>query len=728
MLMLEKSVVLLDPLSKVYNMSNGSPKVSVIIPSYNHEKFIGRTLQSVIDQTFQDFEIIVTDDGSSDGTVDEIKKCNDSRIRLFELGKNYGASYAMNNCIKHAKGEYIAVLNSDDLFEPEKLEKELEFLHKNPSVGAVFSWAHIIDENGEDYHDKSHFYYDVFEKENRSRHEWLRFFFDNGNCLCHPSVLIRSACYEDVGTYNPRFAQLPDFDMWIRLCLKYEIHIMPEKLTRFRVINDEMNASGNRLEVVARSGFEHVEVLKSYLNCSIDELHKIFPDSEFGRFQEVDPCLVPYMVARLALVNLDKNSVVYKNFASQVLYEMMSVGTVADMLKKVFDFSYSDFFKIVGTGDVISEQQYELKRLGKIIGGTRDYIEQLEGENVKKKDYIEQLEGENVKKKGYIEQLEGKIVGKNEKINTLKEEAMPMVDIVSINYNSKRYIDCYLRGISNIDYPTSRFRVFIVDNASQDDSWDYVNKKVEELGLSNVHLIKLNSNTGFTGGNNVVFRLSKADYIFMLNIDTEIDAACLRKLVEKAEGDLDIGIAEAKQTPNEHPKYYDLETGETSWSSGACSLIRRKALQETGYFDQKFFLYCEDVDLSWRMWSNGWKCVYVPEAECQHFTLDLAEHKKGGGSMTEFYFGMRNGNMMRFIYGSRWEWIKYNLNLIKLALFSKWHNWTQKKLMIKAFLAQFQHLMHLSKRRKLFSERDHRSNWIKFYGWDYSRKREIMKK
>src|SRR3989344_3691446 len=115
------------------------PKVSVIIPSYNHEKYVTYALESVLNQTFQDFEIIITDDHSSDKTVEQIKKFKDQRIRLFTSIKNRGVCVAINDCLLHTKGKYIAHLNSDDAFFLEKLEKQVKYLDNHPDVGAVFS-------------------------------------------------------------------------------------------------------------------------------------------------------------------------------------------------------------------------------------------------------------------------------------------------------------------------------------------------------------------------------------------------------------------------------------------------------------------------------------------------------------------------------------------------------------------------------------------------------------
>jgi glycosyltransferase involved in cell wall biosynthesis len=153
------------------------PKVSVIIPSYNHEKYVREAIQSVLEQTYQDFEIVITDDGSRDRTVSIIKSFTDPRIKLFYFPKNRGAAVAVNHCIAEASGEFIALLNSDDAFVPKKLEKQVEFLDKNPKIGAVFSYAQFIDEDSKDITNTEHHYAKVFLQQNRSRFEWLNYFF-----------------------------------------------------------------------------------------------------------------------------------------------------------------------------------------------------------------------------------------------------------------------------------------------------------------------------------------------------------------------------------------------------------------------------------------------------------------------------------------------------------------------------------------------------------------------
>lgn len=257
-------------------MKKIKPKISVIIPSYNHEKFIGDAIKSVLSQTFQDFEIIIIDDGSSDNSVAVIKTFHDPRIKFLLNEKNRGAVYTTNKMVELASGEYIALLNSDDLWESTKLEKQLKFLEDNKNYGAVFAQANIIKEDGSLLENGSRNDGAIFEQPNKTRFKWLNHFFYLGNALCHPSMLIRKEVYQEVGLYNPLMASLPDFDMWVRVCLKYEIYVLPEKLVKFRILDNNANASSATPENIIACQFEYKQILNSFLSLSVNEYEEIF--------------------------------------------------------------------------------------------------------------------------------------------------------------------------------------------------------------------------------------------------------------------------------------------------------------------------------------------------------------------------------------------------------------------------------------------------------------------
>jgi glycosyltransferase involved in cell wall biosynthesis len=123
------------------------PKVSVIIPAYNAMTYLPETLESVLNQTFTDFEVLIINDGSCDGVDEWASHIQDSRVRLISQA-NQGLPGARNTGIWHSKGEYLAFLDADDIWESSKLEKQVKCLDKNLNVGMVSSWISTIDPNG----------------------------------------------------------------------------------------------------------------------------------------------------------------------------------------------------------------------------------------------------------------------------------------------------------------------------------------------------------------------------------------------------------------------------------------------------------------------------------------------------------------------------------------------------------------------------------------------------
>jgi len=326
------------------------PKVSIIIASYNHEKYVRECIQSALDQTYQDFEIVITDDGSSDRTVEVIKEFADPRIRLDAFIYNKGVCTALNNCISKAVGDYIAVLNSDDTWELTKLEKQVAYLDAHPEVGAVFTKAAFIDEAGNLMGPEKYQHFYAFEKKNRSRYEWLKHFFVIGNCLCHPSILIRKKCHEDIGLYNKRMFNLHDLDTWVRLCFKYEIHILDDKLVRFRIRDGELNAGSDRMPNRIRIRFEHMQILNHYLAIADKQLLlNIFPEAK--KYGLVENKYIPYFLSMLAL-SVEHNS--WHPWGLEVLYNLLGVEENATAIKEKYGFRYLDLHNLTAKHDIFN--------------------------------------------------------------------------------------------------------------------------------------------------------------------------------------------------------------------------------------------------------------------------------------------------------------------------------------------------------------------------------------
>ena len=215
-------------------------KVSVLIPSFNHAAYIEEAIQSVLSQTFADFELLISDDCSKDGTQKVLQKYEkEPRVRIFYQEHHIGAVEQIHFLIEQASGTYIALLNSDDYWRADKLEKQVEYLEGHPETGACFTQAVFVDEF-DNHLSKSDFELsEIFIQPNRTRAQWINYFFYRGNCLCHPSVLARTGIYQGVCRLNPGLRQLPDYDLWTRYVPVHEIFVLQEPLTFYRKIGTE---------------------------------------------------------------------------------------------------------------------------------------------------------------------------------------------------------------------------------------------------------------------------------------------------------------------------------------------------------------------------------------------------------------------------------------------------------------------------------------------------------
>lgn len=315
-----------------------NPTVSVVIPAFNHARFVAEAITSVLSQSFADLEVLVTDDGSNDGTADIVGKFSDARVKLEVFPENRGAVIALNSAIRRSRGEYICFLASDDCFLPGKLEKQVAFLAKTPGVAAVFGLPVFIDEGGNPLRADQQFNGDVFEVPFReqlvSRDDWLRFFFFNGNCLCHPAAMVRRSAYDTAGLYDPRLANLPDFDMWVRLVMLHDIAVMHEPLTAMRIHGNNANMSAPRRDTLLRGHFETYEILKHYRKLTPESLRRIFKHEIASHHLDGDG-QAGFLLARIALTS---PSPIHALFGLDAIFENIA-ATDGEACRMLIDLS-----------------------------------------------------------------------------------------------------------------------------------------------------------------------------------------------------------------------------------------------------------------------------------------------------------------------------------------------------------------------------------------------------
>jgi len=336
-------------------------KVSIYLSSYNHANYVREAIESVLNQTLREFELFIVDDASTDASWSIIQSFTDPRLRASRNTTNRNDKQELNRVIRElASGEYIAIHHSDNVWECEKLRRQVDFLDAHPDIGAVFTNAQIIGEDGEPFKDESHSYYRIFDQPNRSRFDWLRFFWDGVNALCHPSILIRKKCYDECGLYRNGLAQIADLDMWVRLCLKYEIHVIPEKLLRFRIRSDEGQSSGNRPETRIRAQFEFLQVLEHYLKIpTYQDLVRVFPAAQ--KYHLAEGSDVGYVLGRIALETPGRNPV-HHLFGLELLFEALNDVDRARRIDELYGFVHKDLVALTAKYDVFATEVREITR------------------------------------------------------------------------------------------------------------------------------------------------------------------------------------------------------------------------------------------------------------------------------------------------------------------------------------------------------------------------------
>lgn len=326
-------------------------KITVILTSYNHGRYLTQSIESVLNQTYQDYEFIIVDDFSDDASweiICEYKKRNPKIINIRHK-YNWGSGSVQDVVINYATGDYIAIHHSDDIWDKDKLQKQVDAIKKIPNCAAVFTNATAIDETGKEYLDKEGFYYNLFSVKNRSRHEWLNYFFYKGNCLCHPSILIRKDVYMEDGFFRKGLRQIPDFVKWIQVCKKYEIYVLSEPLVKFRVHNAGKNTSGMRADTQIRSTVELFLMLNEYADIKErGELLKIFPEAE--KYCSETFFSPEYVFGRICT---EEGMPSYTRlFGNQLLYRVLNNFEMANKIKREYHYDYRDYIKENGMYDI----------------------------------------------------------------------------------------------------------------------------------------------------------------------------------------------------------------------------------------------------------------------------------------------------------------------------------------------------------------------------------------
>jgi glycosyltransferase involved in cell wall biosynthesis len=217
-----------------------SPLVSVVMSVYNRAGFVGEAIESIMGQSFPDFELIVVNDGSTDGSGEIIERYTraDTRLRAFDQ-PNRGLVCTANRGCALARGKYIARLDSDDVAISNRLERQVEFLERRPEVAVLGGGRYLLGKRGPS-HEAG-----LPAEDDRTIRERL----PRCNCLVHSTVMMRTAVFRAVGGYRQAFPPAEDYDLWLRISEHYQLANLPYPLVYYRV--HPQQATLTRIEVLA---------------------------------------------------------------------------------------------------------------------------------------------------------------------------------------------------------------------------------------------------------------------------------------------------------------------------------------------------------------------------------------------------------------------------------------------------------------------------------------------
>lgn len=251
-----------------------------------------------------------------------------------------------------------------------------------------------------------------------------------------------------------------------------------------------------------------------------------------------------------------------------------------------------------------------------------------------------------------------------------------------------------------------------VDNNSTDKTRELLKSFQSNSLFKSFNTFFMDKNLGFGKANNYGVQKTEQEYVYFLNVDTEVDEDCflfLSKAVESAPSE--VALWESRQFPYEHPKVYNPVTLETSWSSGACMLVERERFIEVGMFDEKIFMYGEDVDLSWRLRAHGYKLQYTPKSVVTHYTYMSANEVKPN----QFYNSTYMNLMLRYKFGT-WKDIFKGYAMYNGLFFVNGPSTGHKKIIFKKIIASF---FDGGKYRRWYLRNKNKSFKADFKLWDY---------
>lgn len=212
-------------------MKRKCPEISVLLSVYNGEKYICAAVESMLQQTYSDFEFVIVDDGSRDSTAELLRRYSDQRIRIVTNEKNLGLTKSLNIGLRESCGKYIARIDADDYAKPDRLQKQYDFMQRFSGVGFLATWAHVVDEQDAI----------VSVLNTRLSAEDIYYTIYFRNCIVHSSVMYDRELILSIGGYDETISMGQDCELWYRVSKVTQMHMLCEPLVTVRVTSESIS-------------------------------------------------------------------------------------------------------------------------------------------------------------------------------------------------------------------------------------------------------------------------------------------------------------------------------------------------------------------------------------------------------------------------------------------------------------------------------------------------------
>jgi glycosyltransferase involved in cell wall biosynthesis len=296
-----------------------TPKVTVLLPVYNASLFLKEAIESVLAQTFTDFELLIINDGSTDRSEEIILSYSDSRIRYEKNETNLRLIATLNKGIDLAKGEFIARMDADDICMPSRLEKQVAYMDANPDVGVLGTWVHTLGLEKD---------YQVRFKQG---HDEIRFRLFLSNYIHHPTVLLRRSVLVDHNVKYGDYLHIEDYEMWVRMSKYCKIDILPEVLLQYRVHGQNISQLNKEFQQDYSAQIRKMQIDELQVNYTSIELDAYECFLKDIKFENADSFMhLSKFLNKLIKANNDKkvfSPIVFNSFFSKRFWDSITVNT-----------------------------------------------------------------------------------------------------------------------------------------------------------------------------------------------------------------------------------------------------------------------------------------------------------------------------------------------------------------------------------------------------------------